>query len=1166
MGNQLAATAPSQILTVESYLSDASSFTFDENLGSTRFMKVARAKYEEGYVVVKVFALPEQPVDLDMYKSEVETNKWKLKHASNCIPFQQTIVTDRAALLIRQYAKHNLYDRISTRPFYNNIEKKWIAFQLLCALNQTAKLSIFHGDIKSENILITSWNWLLLTDFASYKPMYLPHDNPADFNYFFDTSRRRTCYIAPERFTDQPSTANVTSGKGRTAERSSSAAQAMDIFSAGCVIAELFTEGSVLFDLSQLLAYRERKFYPDSCLEKIDDPHIRSLVKHMIQLNPVDRFTAEQYLTDWKKLAFPDQFYSHLKYYFGKFCEPPLLSPDQVVTTLHSDIQKYSGYLIHKDGADSLVLIASLLLSCVRKLKYVNCKLKALQLIVEYSKHLGPEVILERFVPYLIGFVHDPVSRVKAHALRSLATCLTFINQVPRGEANIFTEYILPGIESCVLDPSVSVRQAFAENLAVFAESAKSFLDGSQVNSGTAVATLASERVSYDSMLQPLVSKIHTKVQTLMSHPDANVRQSLLEFSVARLCLFFGRQKANDVVLTHMITFLNDKQEWQLRASFFTSLVRIAAFIGWQSSHILKTLIQQGLSDSQEFVVAQALTAVACLVELGLLQKQYVCELLRDNISFLVHPCEWIRLKTVSFLCACASAFDLIDTHCYVLPILKPFLKFQVLQLDQQRLLLNALKPRIRYSIYDLVYNAADSKAVFDGLKKRREERNASKKTVGVEGENVSNIKMSTTLKKLLLKEMSLNDEEMLLEFETFIARQQRNFISTSNTASSEWQNEDIADEGVIHVTSLGEGFTRRHADLITEADVSGGAKSAQKKQTNRKKHAQAGQNHDLNDDWKTMFGTDGSKTQSVSGSIASKKTNPNMPISMSQLESAAKPAAQLSAEQKQVAIQYRCSSCKRELKDLVHHKRDLYKIDVAQRELEEQADNNSLVTATDWQPKGHLVAHMREHRGPIHRIAVSPSNNYFVTVSSDRSVRLWEGLKLEGKAVVNRSKASLHTFSSPVKCVTFCDDETMVCAADDGTICSISVELMATKAGEKPEAMPGPSSAIVSTFPLNITNHGRITDLKSIVNSQLVAFTTSHGTLMALDMRTNKTAWKLKHNLSHGLPTTFCLDPRQHWLCLGTARGTHVCWDLRFQLPITDFTHPANAGKSLFS
>ena len=59
---------------------------------------------------------------------------------------------------------------------------------------------VCHGDIKMENVMITSWNWILLTDFASFKPTFLPEDNPAEFSYFFDTSRRRTCYIAPERF------------------------------------------------------------------------------------------------------------------------------------------------------------------------------------------------------------------------------------------------------------------------------------------------------------------------------------------------------------------------------------------------------------------------------------------------------------------------------------------------------------------------------------------------------------------------------------------------------------------------------------------------------------------------------------------------------------------------------------------------------------------------------------------------------------------------------------------------------------------------------------------------------------------------------------------------------------------------------------------------------
>ena len=42
-----------------------------------------------------------------------------------------------------------------------------------------------------------------------------------------------------------------------------------------CVMAELFTEGSPPFDLSQLLVYRSGDYGPDKLLQKIDDPHIR---------------------------------------------------------------------------------------------------------------------------------------------------------------------------------------------------------------------------------------------------------------------------------------------------------------------------------------------------------------------------------------------------------------------------------------------------------------------------------------------------------------------------------------------------------------------------------------------------------------------------------------------------------------------------------------------------------------------------------------------------------------------------------------------------------------------------------------------------------------------------------------------------------------------------
>ena len=41
------------------------------------------------------------------------------------------------------------------------------------------------------------------------------------------------------------------------------------------MIAELFTDGSALFDLSQLLAYRNGQYNPDDVLDKIEDDSIK---------------------------------------------------------------------------------------------------------------------------------------------------------------------------------------------------------------------------------------------------------------------------------------------------------------------------------------------------------------------------------------------------------------------------------------------------------------------------------------------------------------------------------------------------------------------------------------------------------------------------------------------------------------------------------------------------------------------------------------------------------------------------------------------------------------------------------------------------------------------------------------------------------------------------
>lgn len=63
------------------------------SLGSTRFFKVARAKSQEGLIVVKVFAIHDPSLPLSMYRDRIEEIKTKLSSANNCLPYKRVFVS-----------------------------------------------------------------------------------------------------------------------------------------------------------------------------------------------------------------------------------------------------------------------------------------------------------------------------------------------------------------------------------------------------------------------------------------------------------------------------------------------------------------------------------------------------------------------------------------------------------------------------------------------------------------------------------------------------------------------------------------------------------------------------------------------------------------------------------------------------------------------------------------------------------------------------------------------------------------------------------------------------------------------------------------------------------------------------------------------------------------
>lgn len=668
------------------------------------------------------------------------------------------VETETNGYLVRQFLYNSLYDRLSTRPFLEDIEKKWLAFQLLCALRDCHAKEIYHGDIKTENTLVTSWNWLYLTDFSgSFKPIMLPEDNPADFSYFFDTSGRRTCYLAPERFLPP----------GEAAAPDAKVTWAMDVFSAGCVIAELFLEAPI-FNLSQLYKYRKGEYDPNILhLSRIPDKDLRDMISHMIQLDPQKRYLAEEYLKFWKEKVFPKYFYTFLHQYMGLITDPSsgqspisgagknLGEADQRIDRVFREFDTISYLLGYADDAlseaeqvaprlgighfpvrvnlpnrahyvsggqqppadDGTLIFLTLIVSSLRNTARAEAKIKACDILLAFAERLTDEAKLDRVLPYLITMLGDKADMVVMAAIRTITQLLGLVKVVPPVNSHVFLEYILPRMQIALVGTqnnasSPVVRATYASCIGFLAATAGRFLemaatlraDGSVTTADPEIELANDADAAFDGLFdnahKELVDLFEAHTKILIEDSDPHVRRAFLS-SVPELCMFFGTADANDIILTHLNTYLNDR-DWMLKCAFFDTIVGIAAFLGSTAlEKFILPLMIQALTDEEEYVVQAALHSLAELANLGLLSKPMICEITVAVARFTMHPNMWIRESTAEFLSSGTKYLSPADIKCMVLPLVKPYLKPGIEPDFSELALLDALRKPLSRSVFE---------------------------------------------------------------------------------------------------------------------------------------------------------------------------------------------------------------------------------------------------------------------------------------------------------------------------------------------------------------------------------------------------------------------------------------------------------------------------------
>uniref|UniRef100_A0A2P2JZ25 non-specific serine/threonine protein kinase n=1 Tax=Rhizophora mucronata TaxID=61149 RepID=A0A2P2JZ25_RHIMU len=1322
MGNKIARTT--QVSASEYYLHDLPSsynLVLKEVLGRGRFFKSILCKHDEGLVLVKVYFKRGDPIDLREHERSLQLLKdtfLALDHR-HVWPFQFWQETDKAAYLLRQYFFNNLHDRLSTRPFLSLVEKKWLAFQLLIAVKQCHEKGICHGDIKCENVLVTSWNWLYLADFASFKPTYIPYDDPSDFSFFFDTGGRRLCYLAPERFYEH--------GGEMQVAHDAPLKPSMDIFAVGCVIAELFLEGQQLFELSQLLAYRRGQYDPSHRLEKIPDSGIRKMILHMIQLEPEARYSAEGYLQNYAAVVFPSYFSPFLHNLYccwnpihsdmrvvmcqsvfheilkqmmssgtsektsvrldisacglsGKLSEETvdkqhldltgdsrmkermdkgltnsrckllgdisnllgdikqgndyndsksmpknvanigfsqdlkqhgMQSPGDLLQTISNVFRRKEHPFLRKITMDDLsslmseydsqsdtfgmpflplpkasmkcegmVLIASLLCSCIRNVKLPHLRRGAIVLLKASSLYIDDEDRLQRVLPYIIAMLSDPAAIVRAAALETLCDILPLVREFPPSDAKIFPEYILPMLSMLPDDPEESVRICYASNIAKLAITAYGFLIHSislsnagmldEKSSSQKSMTSSSEasgqlqRINSDAQLAQLRKSIAEVVHELVMGPKQtpNIRRALLQ-DIGNLCYFFGQRQSNEFLLPILPAFLNDRDE-QLRALFYGKIIYVCFFVGQRSvEEYLLPYIEQALSDQTEATIVNALDCLAFLCRQGFLRKRILLEMIERAFPLLCYPSQWVRRSAVSFIAASSESLGAVDSYVFLAPVIRPFLRSQPASLASEKSLLLCLKPPVqRHVFYQVLENARSSDMLGRQRKIWYNSSARSKQTDSV---------------GLLKKE---NGE-----------------LSSMNN----WPDMKPSPEGQKHVDIMeqleDDEAKLRHMGTVSSVTGTvddGDALSLEKLQSSGYSSPYFGGTHSFMHDKSSegipvySFSMDrravkippaasDSSLQMNSLGISSSYMPFLDPVSKSFNLASSVPAPRL------VSGSFCISSGSKQFYRVVHEpeSRETDQAAYVGGKLQEIGlsgtpkgssfpveDASSLtdpmglpsfvrttsIPDSGWRPRGVLVAHLQEHRSAVNDIAVSNDHSLFVSASDDSTVKVWDSRKLE-KDISFRSRLTYHLEGSRAICATMLHNSAqVVVGACDGMMHVFSVDHLSRGLGNVVEKYSG-----IADIKKKDIREGAILSILNYAvdgDSQIVMYSTQNCGVHLWDIRANSDSWTLKSVPEEGYVSSLVMNPSGNWFVSGSSRGVLTLWDLRFLIPVNSWQY----------
>ncbi|XP_030468917.2 CBL-interacting serine/threonine-protein kinase 1 [Syzygium oleosum] len=205
----------------------------------------------------------------DQIKREIGTLKL-LKHP-NVVRLHEVLASKTKIYMVLEYATGGeLFDRIASRGRLPEAEGRKLFQQLIDGVSYCHDKGVFHRDLKLENILVDSRGNIKITDFGlSALPQHFRDDG------LLHTTCGSPNYVAPEVL------------KNRGYDGSTS-----DVWSCGVILYAILT-GYLPFDDRNLAVLYQKIFKGEAHIPKWLSPGAKSLIRQILDPNPVTRLTMD---------------------------------------------------------------------------------------------------------------------------------------------------------------------------------------------------------------------------------------------------------------------------------------------------------------------------------------------------------------------------------------------------------------------------------------------------------------------------------------------------------------------------------------------------------------------------------------------------------------------------------------------------------------------------------------------------------------------------------------------------------------------------------------------------------------------------------------------------------------------------------------------------------